>query len=110
MTYNRFDLALTLFPFTEKQGQKFRPVAILTSAAFHEAQHNAICAMVTTALFTQWPSDVPIAAYASAGLRSPSVIRWKVFTLHLDRLKGTIGRLSDNDSAALADALKFVLP
>ncbi|MEQ1932135.1 MAG: type II toxin-antitoxin system PemK/MazF family toxin [Parvularculaceae bacterium] len=105
-TYDRYDLALTLFPFSEKQGAKVRPVAILSAASFDRDNGCSICAMVTTAGQVKWPSDVPLMDYGAAGLRTPSVVRMKIFTLQTDRLAGRIGVLSRRDRLSLAAAVR----
>lgn len=105
-TYDRYDLALTLFPFSEKRGAKVRPVAVLSHASFNGDHGCAICAMVTTASQTRWPSDVDLVDHGEAGLRTPSVVRMKIFTLQTDRLAGRIGVLSRRDQRSLAAAVR----
>jgi len=78
VTFDRFDVALTRFPFTEKRGQKVRPVAVLSDRTFPEAHNHVIGAMITTAANTRWPSDVAIVSYREAGLRTPCVVRLKL--------------------------------
>lgn len=107
--YDRYDLALTLFPFSEKQGAKVRPVAILSAASFGRANGCCICAMVTTASQTKWPSDVALLDYGEAGLRTPSVVRMKIFTIQTDRLAGRIGVFSRRDRLSLAAAVRDAL-
>lgn len=108
MICNRFDLALVLFPFTENIGKKFRPAVALTGIQFNTGHNNSLCAMVTTAANTQWQSDVIISNLGHAGLRFPSVVRLKFFTLQNDMLVGRIGCLDRNDSAALEIALDLI--
>ena len=63
MSYDRFDVILVLFPFTEKKAHKQRPAIVLSDKAFAEAHDHSICAMVTTAGATSWPSDLAITGY-----------------------------------------------
>lgn len=107
--YDRYDLAITVFSFSEKEGAKIRPVAILTAASFHRHHDSVICAMVTTASQTKWASDVALVDYTRAGLRTPSVVRLKIFTLQKDRLAGRIGALSDWNRRSVGAALRRVL-
>ncbi|WP_158629377.1 type II toxin-antitoxin system PemK/MazF family toxin [Roseitalea porphyridii] len=106
MTFDRFDVALTRFPFTEKRGQKVRPVAVLSDRTFHEAHNHLIGAMITTAANTRWPSDVAIVSYREAGLRTPCVVRLKLFTLQLDLVHGRLGSLADPDRQPIRRAVE----
>lgn len=98
MSYDRFDVILVLFPFTEKKGKKQRPAIVLSNQAFNEAHQHAVVAMVTTASQTSWPSDVPIGNYNEAGLLSPCVARAKLFTISFDLVPGRVGSLSEADA------------
>ena len=68
MSYDRFDVILVLFPFTEKKAHKQRPAIVLSDKVFAEVHGHSICAMVTTAGTTSWPSDLVISDYVGAGL------------------------------------------
>lgn len=111
MTYSRFDVALTRFPFTERRGQKVRPVVVLTDPAFHQAHNHLIAGMITTAARSEWPTDTSIEHYRSAGLRTPCVVRLKLFTLQLDLIFGRVGALTmlDRDRVSLA-LTRAILP
>lgn len=110
MTFNRYDVAITLFPFTDKRGQKLRPVVILTDDAFHVETGEVIAAMVTSAGFTQRSTDVPIGDLIQAGLRTPCVMRMKILTLQATRLAGRVGALALADRNAIAKQLRTVFP
>lgn len=75
------DVAVVPFPFVDRPQVKRRPSAILSSQSFNEANGHSICAMITTASGSRWPSDITITDLASAGLSRPCVLRWKLFTL-----------------------------
>jgi mRNA-degrading endonuclease toxin of MazEF toxin-antitoxin module len=109
VTYAQFDLALTLFPFLEKRGQKIRPVAVLSIASFNEQHQRIVAAMITTASHTSWPRDILIRQYRSAGLKQPSVVRFKIFSLPVQRLIGRIGSFSAEDRTRIADQLKSIV-
>lgn len=106
MTYSRFDVILVDFPFTEKRGQKRRPAIVLSNNSFNSAHNHAIAAMVTTASNTRWPSDLAIADFVDAGLRTPCVTRMKLFTVADDLIIGRIGTLSTSDQSRLALAIR----
>lgn len=109
MTFDRFDVALTRFPFTDRVGQKVRPIVVLSNKDFHQAHDHLIASMVTTAARTRWPTDIPIERYKDAGLKTPCVIRLKLFTLQLDLMFGSVGGLVEVDRARLRSVIQQTL-
>jgi mRNA interferase MazF len=97
MTFDRFDVVVTLFPFTDMAQSKPRPVLVLSAAAFNQAHDHVIGAMITTGAGSRWQSDVDIADLAAAGLNQPCLLRWKIFTLPVGLVAKRIGRLADGD-------------
>jgi mRNA interferase MazF len=110
VSYDRFDVILVLFPFTEKKGKKQRPAIVLSKNAFNEAHQHSIVAMVTTASQTSWPSDLKINDYDAAGLLSPCVARAKLFTISHDLVPGRVGSLSERDAESIQGWIKDLLP
>lgn len=102
MNYDRFDVILVNFPFTEKRGQKQRPAIVLSNGAFNQAHGHALTTMVTTASNTKWPSDTPIINFVDAGLRTPCVARLKLFTIANELILGRLGTLSQDDQGRLS--------
>ncbi len=94
------DVVVVRFPFTDLTVAKPRPAVAVSTEAF-SAQGQTILAMVTTGAGWAWQTDVAISDLASAGLKHPSVVRWKLFTLVNDQLAVRIGRLSEGDQARL---------
>jgi PemK-like, MazF-like toxin of type II toxin-antitoxin system len=97
IVFERWDVAVALFPFTSSDQQKPRPVLVLSDVAFNRDHGHVIAAMITTAVETQWPSDQPISDFVACGLRHPSFVRWKLFTLPLTPARRRIGALSEGD-------------
>ncbi|MDY7018404.1 MAG: type II toxin-antitoxin system PemK/MazF family toxin [Nitrospirota bacterium] len=110
MICDAFDVVIVPFPFAEIAGAKRRPAAVLSDASSFQARSgHALMAMITTKAIPAWPFDVPIAELASAGLKSPSVIRMKLFTLDLRLVLGKLGSLGPTDKKAVQNALKNLL-
>ena len=65
-----------------------------------------VMAMITTAAYTRWTSDVAISDVAKAGLSAPSVVRFKLFTLENQIIARRIGRLSPADVTRVKAGLK----
>jgi mRNA interferase MazF len=66
-------------------------------------------AMITDARNQPWPLDIPI-DHQSAGLKMPSVLRMKFFTLDNRLVIRSIGRLSPMDRQKLLDSLRQITP
>jgi mRNA interferase MazF len=66
-------------------------------------------AMITDARNPPWPLDIRI-DHQYAGLKMPSVVRMKFFTLDNRLVIRGIGRLSPVDRQKLLDRLRQVLP
>ncbi|MEI9965230.1 MAG: type II toxin-antitoxin system PemK/MazF family toxin [Caulobacteraceae bacterium] len=89
------------FPFTDLPLSKPRPAAVLSGRAFNAADDHTVLAMVTTAAASRWASDHPLADWAAAGLRTPCVVRMKLFTLENRLIAREVGRLAAADWRAV---------
>jgi mRNA interferase MazF len=103
---DRFDVVVVRFPFTNQAGAKPRPALTLSRRQFNARHGATILAMITTAAYTSWPSDIRIENEASAGLQAPSVVRLKLFTLDNSVIARRIGRLSRSDAARVRSAVE----
>lgn len=108
MTFDRFDVLVVPFPFTDKQASKRRPALVLSGAAFNRNAGHSVMAMITSAEHSAWPNDVPVRDLESAGLPSPCVVRMKLFTLDHRLVLQKAGSLSKRDRDAIEKALNAV--
>ena len=109
MTYERFDVVVVPFPFTDRRSSKRRPAVVLSDAAFGKANGNSVMAMVTSAKHSRWSLDLAIGDLAAAGLPSASTVRMKLFTLDHRLVLRKSGRLASRDQGALAKNLRALL-
>lgn len=110
MDYDRFEVVIVPFPFTDKAQVKRRPALVISShAAFGRRARHSVMAMITSAQNPPWPLDVPISDLATAGLPAPSVVRMKLFTLDHRFIIAKRGKLSEKDRKAVSRALKSAL-
>lgn len=107
--FERFDLVVLPFPFTDQATSKRRPALVLSNAGYQTESGQVICAMITTATRLSWASDTAITGWSAAGLPKPSVMRLKVFTLDARFVIRRLGRLGEGDRTAVESALKGVL-
>lgn len=101
MICDRGDVAIVPFPFTDLARAKTRPALTLSVRSTNHATGQTVFAMITTAVHSHWPSDVPIADLTSCGLGKPSVVRFKLFTLDNRLIGRRIGTLSAGDLRAV---------
>ena len=110
MDYDRFEVVIVPFPFTDKAQVKRRPALVVSShTAFGRRAGHSVMAMITSAQNPPWPLDVPISDLAAAGLPAPSVVRMKLFTLDHRFIIAKRGKLSEKDRKAVSRALKSAL-
>jgi mRNA interferase MazF len=105
MTFEQFDVVVVPFPFVDTTRSKPRPALALSTRAFARTHGHTILAMITRGSTTRWPSDHAIGDLGPTGLRHPSVVRWKIFTLDTRVISRRIGRLATPDANACSRAL-----
>jgi mRNA interferase MazF len=110
MAFEQYDVVTALFPFTDAPVRKTRPVVVLSTGTFNAAHGHIIGAMITTAAHSRWPSDHVILDPAASGLKRPSVVRWKVFTLPFTVIGGCIGAMAEPDRRMLSEAFATIAP
>ena len=97
MSFNRGDVVLVPFPFTDLTTQKQRPALVISSNAFNSSSPDVILLGITS----QIPRDVAQSDYyltsdeqQRAGLPKPSIVKGaKVVTLSQSLIRKAIGRL-----------------
>ena len=109
MTSDPFDVVVVPFPFTDKPVVKRRPALVLSSRAFNDRHEQRVLAMITTAMHSAWPSDVALADWKGAGLTTPCLVRFKLFTLEASLIIASVGALLDEDRRTVAARLRDVL-
>lgn len=104
------DVVVVPFPFVDLAAEKRRPSLILSRLPFNRSSGHSICAMITTASRTRWPSDLIIDDLAAAGLKRPCVVRWKLFTLPNEIILKLAGKLGEIDRGNVISAARAILP
>jgi mRNA interferase MazF len=108
-TYKQFDVVVVPFPFTDKTAIKKRPALVLSSELFNSGIRHSLMAMITTASHSAWPLDIAIADLKNAGLKVPSIVRMKLFTIDHALIQKHIGYLSLQDQIAVESSLQSLL-
>jgi mRNA interferase MazF len=108
--FERLTVLRVPFPFTDRMATKNRPALVLSDAeAFNGPSGHSVLAMITSAANAAWPLDCPITDLAGAGLPAPSVVRFKLFTLDHRLVRGSLGRLGEQDARGVQAALSRLL-
>jgi mRNA interferase MazF len=103
------DVVVVPFPFVDLAAEKRRPSLVLSHATFNNSHGHSVCAMITTAAGSNWPSDIAIRDLKPAGLNRPCVIRWKLFTLPNGHILRRAGKLGPTDQDNVASATRHIL-
>ena len=107
--FERFEVLVVPFPFTDRLAAKRRPALVISSGTFNRAAGHSVMAMITSTAHSSWPNDVAIRELETAGLPSACVVRMKLFTLDNRLVLKTAGTLSKRDSDAVEKGLAAIL-
>jgi mRNA interferase MazF len=102
------DVVVVPFPFVDAAAEKRRPSVILSRQDFNRANGHSVCAMITTAARSKWPSDIAIDDFTAAGLQRACVVRWKLFTLPNDIILKRAGALAELDREHVVAAARTI--
>jgi len=106
VTYDRFDVVIVPFPYTDRSTKKRRPAVVLTASSdYGEPTGQAVMAMITRATGSQWPHDVRLSDRSTTGLLKDCRVRLKLFSIDQRLIDRRIGALVLPDQVALKAAL-----
>ena len=72
--YNRGDVVLVSFVFSDESAKKLRPVVVISSAAYNRSRQEIIVAAITSNIRRRLFGDHLIAGWKAAGLLFPSLV------------------------------------
>lgn len=110
-TYNRGDVILVPFPFTDLTTRKQRPAVIVSSNQYNQAGQDVIIAAITSGKKVM-DTDYALSNWQEAGLLSESIVKTgKIVTLHKALIRKGLGKVSSSDMLGidkhLAQALEL---
>jgi len=107
--FERFDVVVVPFPFSDRAAVKRRPALVLSEAtAFNRPARHSVMAMITSVTDGAWPHDVSISDLKSAGLSVSCAVRFKLFTIDNSLVLRKAGKLAKSDRSAVQGAMKAV--
>lgn len=104
-TFEPCDVVVVPFPFTDRAATRRRPALVVSSRQFNAAHDQLVLTMITSAAKSNWPSDVKLQAWRSAGLKVACRVRLKLFTIDKALIVRRLGTLADGDRTAVVAAL-----
>jgi mRNA interferase MazF len=108
MAYQKGDVVLVPFPFTDLSAAKTRPAVVVSVDDFERATGNVTVAMITsTAQHTSY--DCALMDWQQAHLIFPSWMRAKLATLSVALVRYRPGRLSKRDLAEVEERMRRAL-
>jgi len=99
--YERGDVVLVSFLFTDESGAQLRPAIVVSSSAYNRARQEAIIAAITSNVRRRFFGDHLIADWKSAGLLFPPLATGIVRTIKQAMIKRKLGSLSKPDMEAI---------
>lgn len=103
------DVVVVPFPFSDIPVAKARPAVVISAAEANDRDGATVLAMVTTAAGGRRPGDIPLSHLAEAGLRTPCVVRMKLFTLDNRLISRRIGMLIAEDRQSASKAIRDLI-
>ena len=107
MTFQRGDVILVPFPFSDLSAAKARPAVVVSSARYHATEPDLLLAALTSQVAgATGPFDYHLRDWRAAGLRFPSALKPVLVTLDPARTLHRIGALSAEDLAQVDERLR----
>jgi mRNA-degrading endonuclease toxin of MazEF toxin-antitoxin module len=91
--YNRGDIVLVGFVFSDESAKKLRPAVVISSVAYNRSRQEIIVAAITSNIRRRLVGDHLIADWKGAGLLFPSLVTGIFRTIKqtmIDRKVGTM--------------------
>jgi len=105
-SYDRGDVVLVSFVFSEEAGAKLRPALVVSATRYNRARQEAIVAAITSNVRRRLFGDHLMAEWKSAGLLFPSTVTAIVRTVKRNMIDRKIGSLAKADQDAVDDELR----
>ncbi|MBC8449858.1 MAG: type II toxin-antitoxin system PemK/MazF family toxin [Chloroflexi bacterium] len=107
MVFQRGEVVLLSFPYTDLSATKARPAVIISSDEYHVANRDILVAYVTSQIQQADPwLDYRLQNWATAGLLRPSLVKPRLAAIDPALVRHTIGSLTSRDLAEVDRRLR----
>ena len=107
--YNRGDVVLVSFVFSDESGERRRPAVIVSSEAYHKSRQEVIIAAITSRTDRMLAGDYLISDWQGAGLLFPSVATGIIRTIKQGMIAKKLGVMPAADMHEIDGKLKLSL-
>lgn len=108
--YERGDVVLVPFPFSDQTTTKKRPAIIISSSRYNDLSKDIVIMAVTSQSEKSFEAgECLIKNWEGAGLLKPSAIKPAISTIEQKLVLKKLGKLSADDLTSLNAALKDLL-
>lgn len=104
--YNRGDVVLVGFVFSDESGKKLRPAVVISSAAYNRARQEVIVAAITSNVRRRLFGDYFIANWKESGLLFPSGVTGILRTIKRSMIDRKLGSMTKADLDAIDRELR----
>lgn len=110
MAFQRGDVVLIPFPYTDLTAAKTRPAIVISSAAYQAVRSELLLAYVSSQITKATPTiDYLLQDWKQAGLPKPSFVRPKVAAIEPGLVVHQIGQLSHRDREEVDRRLRLAM-
>jgi len=107
--FNRGDVVLVSFIFSDETGERRRPAVIVSSDAYHQSRQEAVIAAITSRTDRILEGDHLISDWQGAGLLFPSVATGIIRTIKQGMIARKLGSMPASDMRSIDSKLKLIL-
>ena len=104
--YNRGDVVLIGFVFSDESGKKLRPALVISSPAYNRARQEIVVAAITSNVRRRLFGDHLISDWQGAGLLFPSLVTGIVRTIKRAMIGRRLGSMPKPDLEAFERELR----
>ena len=107
--YNRGDVVLVGFVFSDESGKKLRPAVVISSAPYNRARQEVIVAAITSNIRRRLFGDYLMGSWKDAGLLFPSVVTRIFRTIKRTMIERKLGTMPKPEMVAIDGELRHSL-
>ncbi len=101
IAYDRGDVVLVSFIFSDESGKKLRPAVVISSAAYNRSRQEIVVAAITSNVRRRLFGDHPLTDWKGAGLLFPSVVTGIVRTIKQTMIDRKVGNMPKAEMVAI---------